>query len=67
MDKENIDPNSNLEDDYDDMPELTDSSDNEQVNEEPFLVLSDNTATQFRSVFAEPACCFYDIFELYYA
>ena len=67
MDKENIDPNSNLEDDYDDMPELMDSSDNEQVNEEPFLVLSDNTATQFRSVFAEPACCFYNMFEFYYA
>ena len=67
MDKENIHPNSNPEDEYEDMPELTNSSDNKQVNKEPFVVLGDNPATQFRSFFAEPTCCFCNVYVFYYA
>ena len=52
MDKENINPNISFFDDdssYDDMPELSDSSEtSEQVEEEPFMVLSDNSSLQFR-------------------
>ena len=49
------------------MPDLTDSSDNKQVNEEPFLVLGDNPATQFRTLFAEPTVSFCNVYESYYA
>ena len=70
MDKENICRNSFFFDDdssFDDMPELTDSSDtSEQVEEEPYLVLSDNTGLQFRAWYPAPHVCFWNAY-LHYA
>ena len=70
MDKENICRNSFFFDDdssFDDMPELTDSSDtSEQVEEEPYLLLSDNTGLQFRAWYPAPHVCFWNAY-LHYA
>ena len=66
MDKENMCPNSFFFHDdssFDDMPELTDSSDtSEQVEEEPYLLLSDNTGLQFRAWYPAPHVCFWNAY-----
>ena len=69
MDKENQDPNVDFNEDFDldDMPELTDCSEtSEQVQEEPYLVLSDNPGVLFRPFFATSHMCFCNTY-LYYA
>ena len=71
MDKENQDPNVDFNEDFDldDMPELTDCSEtSEQVQKEPYLVLSNKPSVLCRPYFEAPHVhmCFCNTY-LYFA
>ena len=70
MDKENQKPNLGyFEDSESDMPDLTSSSEtSDQVDDEPYLVLSDNPGEQYyryRSSFPAPHVCFCNTYFLF--